>query len=333
MALKWGIAAAGKISQDFANAVNTLNADDHELVAVAARDLSRAEEFAKKFGVKKAYGSYLELAQDRDIEVVYVGTLNPQHLEVATLMLENDKHVLVEKPLCLNEKQAHKLITYAERKKLFLMEAIWSRMFPSYQYVRKQIQNGMLGDIVTVEAEFGFGGLNNIDRLAKKGLGGGTVLDLGVYVIQFCQWAFQQVPKSVTATGTLNDDGVDVEVMGEINYGDNKIGKIKTSGLQTLSNTATIVGTKGKITIPSFWCPTSIIDIDGTEKTWPLPDAEHEFIHINSCGLRYEADEVRKCIRGGEKESENVTHNESLLIARIQDEIRKQIGVKYAEDD
>ncbi|XP_031619181.1 trans-1,2-dihydrobenzene-1,2-diol dehydrogenase-like isoform X2 [Contarinia nasturtii] len=333
MALKWGIAAAGKITQDFVNAVNTLNKDDHDLVAVAARDLNRAKEFAKKFGVKKAYGSYLELAQDQDIEVVYVGTLNPQHLEVATLMLENGKHVLVEKPLCLNEKQAHKLITCAKQQNLFLMEAIWSRMFPSYQYVRKQIENGVLGDIQTVEVEFGFASLKNKDRVTKNCLGGGTVLDLGVYAIQCCQWAFKQAPKSINATGTLNDEGVDVDVLVEISYGDNKVGKIKTSALNTLSNTAKIIGTKGQITIPSFWCPTSINDIDGTEKTWPLPNAKFNFNSTNSCGLRYEADEVRKCIRANKKESENVTHNESLLIARIEDEIRKQIGVKFSEDD
>lgn len=166
MALKWGIAAAGKITHDFVNAVGTLSEDEHQVVAIAARDLSRAEEFAKHFDIPKAYGSYLELAQDRNVEAVYIGTLNPQHLEVAMLMLENGKHLLVEKPLCMNEKQAHKLITYAERKKLFLMEAIWSRLFPSYQYVRKQVQNEMLGEIVSVEAEFGFGTLADIDRLS-----------------------------------------------------------------------------------------------------------------------------------------------------------------------
>ncbi|XP_031619182.1 trans-1,2-dihydrobenzene-1,2-diol dehydrogenase-like isoform X3 [Contarinia nasturtii] len=332
MALKWGIAAAGKITQDFVNAVNTLNKDDHDLVAVAARDLNRAKEFAKKFGVKKAYGSYLELAQDQDIEVVYVGTLNPQHLEVATLMLENGKHVLVEKPLCLNEKQAQKLITCAKQQNLFLMEAIWSRMFPSYQYVRKQIQSGLLGEIVSVEAEFGLE-LHNIARHSKNDLGGGTVLNLGVYLIQCCQWAFQEAPKSITATGTLNDEGVDVEVLAELNYGGNRIGKIKTSAFNKLSNSAIIIGTKGQITIPTFWSPTSIIDTDGTEKTWPLPNTEYEFNFQNTCGLRYEADEVRKCIREGKKESEIVTHNESLLIAHIESEIRRQIGVKYAADD
>lgn len=332
MALKWGIASAGKISFDFVNAVGTLSKDDHKVAAVAARDLNRSKEFAKLFDIPKAYGSYLELARDAEIEVVYVGTLNPQHYEVALLMLEHGKNVLVEKPLCMNEKQARKLISYAQQKKLFLMEAIWSRFYPSYQYVQKQIKNGNLGEIKSVDIEFGFGGLENIDRLSKKNLGGGTVLDLGIYVIQCCQWVFQQAPKSITATGKLNKEGVDLEMSAELNYGDNKVGNVSTSSIKTLNNTAKIVGTKGEITIPNFWCPTSIVDVDGSEKTWPLPEAQYEFKHLNSCGLRYEADEVRKCIRDSKTESASVTHNESLLIAQIEDEIRKQIGVKYPED-
>ncbi|XP_055302890.1 trans-1,2-dihydrobenzene-1,2-diol dehydrogenase-like [Sitodiplosis mosellana] len=330
MALKWGIAAAGRISHDFANSLSTLNQDDHKVVAVAARDLSRAEEFAKKFNIVQAYGSYVELAQDPNVEVVYIGTLNPQHFEVATLMLEHGKNVLVEKPLCINEKQAHKLITLAKESKLFLMEAIWSRLFPSYQYIRKQIEDGVLGEVTSVEVEFGFASLKI--KIEKKDLGGGTVLDLGVYAIQLCQWVFKQVPISITATGKLNDEGVDDEVAAEINYGDNKVGKIKTSALNTLSNTAKISGTRGQITVPTFWCPTSII-VDGAEISWPLSKAKYQFNSTNSCGLRYEAEEVRKCIRDGKLESKNVTHNESLLIAHIEDEIRKQIGVKYPKDE
>lgn len=142
----------------------TLSEDEHQVVAIAARDLSRAQEFADRFGIAKAYASYQELAEDSNVEVVYIGNLNPQHMEVGLLMLEHGKHVLVEKPLTLNEKQSKKLINYAERKKLFLMEAIWSRFFPCYQYIRKQIENGMLGDIVSVDAGFGFD-LTKIDRL------------------------------------------------------------------------------------------------------------------------------------------------------------------------
>lgn len=166
MVLNWGIAAAGRISHDFVNALQTLSPDDHQVVAIGARDLSRAEEFAKHFDIPKAHGSYLELANDPNVEVVYVATLNPQHFEVAKLFLEHGKHVLVEKPLCINEKQAQKLIALADEKGLFLMEAIWSRCLPSYQYIRKQIQSGALGDILSVEIDFGFASLKNKDRVA-----------------------------------------------------------------------------------------------------------------------------------------------------------------------
>lgn len=156
MALKWGIVSAGKICHDFVNALNTLSDVEHTVTAVAARQLSSAQEFAKIHNIPMAYGSYSEMAKDTNIEVVYIGNLNTQHFEVAMEMLTEGKHVLCEKPLCLNEKQARKLITYAERKKLFLMEAIWSRFFPSYQYVKKQIDSGVLGDIKQVTVEFGF---------------------------------------------------------------------------------------------------------------------------------------------------------------------------------
>lgn len=167
----------------------------------------------------------------------------------------------------------------------------------------------------------------------KKSLGGGCLLNLGIYPIQFCQWIFHQEPQSIKATGKLNDDGVDVEFSAEINYGGNRVGKMNVSVLDNLSNTAKIVGSKGTLTIPSFWSAPSLIDIDGTEKSWPFPQAKYEFNYPNSCGLRYEADEVRKCIRSDKIESELIDHNESITIARIEDEIRQQIGVKYPEDE
>lgn len=165
MALKWGILSAGKISHDFVNALQTLNKADHQVVAVAARDLSRAEDFGKRFDIPQAYSSYLELAKDPSIEVVYVGVTNKQHYDTCILMLQHGKHVLCEKPLCMNEKQAQKLIEFAKEKKLFLMEAIWSRCFPSYQYIRAQIDSGKLGTIQSVEIDFGFANLAALDTL------------------------------------------------------------------------------------------------------------------------------------------------------------------------
>lgn len=165
MALRWGIASAGKICHDFATAVGTLSPSDHKLVAVAARDQTKADEFAKVHDIEKSYEGYERLANDANVEVVYVGCLNPQHYEVVLLMLQHGKHVLCEKPLTMNEKQSSKLIAFAKEKKLFLMEAIWSRFFPSYQYLRRQIQTGALGDIKNVSVEFGFN-IADVARLA-----------------------------------------------------------------------------------------------------------------------------------------------------------------------
>lgn len=155
MALNWGIVSVGFISHDFVNALGTLPAGEHQVVAVAARDQSRAEEFAERFDISRAYDSYLKLAEDPEVEVVYIGIINLQHFAVAKLMLEHGKHVLVEKPLCMNERQARELIEFAEQKNLFLMEGIWSRCFPSYDHIGRLIQSGTLGDIKSVDIHFG----------------------------------------------------------------------------------------------------------------------------------------------------------------------------------
>lgn len=165
MALRWGIASAGKICHDFATAVGTLPATDHRIVAVAARDHSKATAFAQLHGIERAYEGYERLAGDPDIECVYVGSLNPQHYDITVLMLQNGKHVLCEKPLCMNERQTAHCIALAKERKLFLMEAIWSRLFPAYQYVRRQIQAGALGEVREVEVEFGFP-IADVERLA-----------------------------------------------------------------------------------------------------------------------------------------------------------------------
>lgn len=162
MALRWGIISAGEITTDFVNGLHALSEIDHQLVAIADQDKERAEECAKKFSIPAVYGSYEELAKDPNVDVAYVGNYklsyvgNNEHYDASILMLENGKHVLCEKPMCLNEKQLKKLVDFAKQKKLFLMEGIWSRCFPSYQYLKKQIDNGALGEIKSVEAVFGY---------------------------------------------------------------------------------------------------------------------------------------------------------------------------------
>lgn len=330
--LRWGIASAGKISHDFTTAVGTLPTSEHQVVAVATRKRPDAEKFATLHGIATAHGGYEALAKDPHVDAVYIGAVNNAHYELGLMMLEHGKHVLCEKPLCLNEGQSKRLLQRATDRKLFLMEAIWSRFFPHYRHLRERIDRGELGEVREVDVEFGFV-LSDIDRLRLKSLGGGTVLDLGVYTIQVCLWAFGgRAPTKVLASGVTNEEGVDLEVTAELHFPGGGIGRMKTSALQQLKNTATVRGSKASMTLHDFWCPLKLTDTDGTERIDTLPAAGHPFNFQNSCGLRYEAEEVRRCIEGGRLQSESVSHADSLLIAHIQDEIRRQVGVEFPED-
>ncbi|CAG2119347.1 unnamed protein product, partial [Medioppia subpectinata] len=189
MATKWGIYSAGKICHDFVDSVMSMKTTDHQFVAVGARKLTDAQAFAKLFDIPKAYGSYEELAKDPDVQVVYIGTVNSQHLPAAKLMLENGKHILMEKPLTINTKQNEELFALAKSKKLFAMEALWSRFLPSYEFAFQELAKGTIGDVLHVTANLGFPNADVI-RVATKELGGGTVLDVGVYAINIVEQVF-----------------------------------------------------------------------------------------------------------------------------------------------
>ncbi|KAG5679470.1 hypothetical protein PVAND_009035 [Polypedilum vanderplanki] len=214
--LRWGIASAGRISFDFANALSTLPEVDHKIVAVGARNLTSARDFAKKFDIPKYYEGYDKLVKDENIDVIYIGSIVATHFEIGMLALEAGKHVLCEKPLSINEKQSRKLFETARAKGLFFAEAIWSRYFESYKYIRQRVDNGDLGEIKEIELEFGFP-LADTERLFLKN-GGGSTLDLGIYTIQLSLWVYRTEPTKVTAFGKLNDDGLDMEFTGEYKF-------------------------------------------------------------------------------------------------------------------
>lgn len=248
-------------------------------------------------------------------------------------MLNHGKHVLCEKPLTMNLKQTTELINLAKQKKLFLMEAVWSRCFPIYERLRKEIENKTIGDVHQVIVSFGFE-LIDVPRMNLKSLGAGTVLDLGVYTIQFANWVFNnEMPEKVQATGCLSQEEIDVSVSASFIYKGNRTATLVTHSLVTLPNEAYVIGTKGMIKVPNFWCPTCMILPDGNKIESPLPQTEGKFNFINSTGLNYEAKEARECILKGKLESPKISHADSLLLAKLEDEIRRQVGVSYPEDD
>ncbi|KAJ8924867.1 hypothetical protein NQ315_001022 [Exocentrus adspersus] len=329
MALRWGIAGAGRISHDFVAALTVLPTSDHQVVAVAAGSKVRASQFAWDHDIPRSYEGYEGLARDAEVDIVYVGNLNTQHFDTTKLMLENRKHVLCEKPFTLNEKQTRKLVQIARERKLFLMEAVWSRCFPAYKEMRRLVDAGV---VLFASVHFGHA-LQHVERLTALRMGGGAILDLGVYILQFQQYAFRGLkPEKIVVNGHLNDSGTDESCGAVITYPDGKLAIVSTSARVSLPNEGIVVGTKGILRLPDFWCPDKLVTPFGVVE-FPLPETEEQvFFHKNSVGLAYEGEEARQCILAGKLESPCIPHEESIELARLMDYLRKEMGVAYPED-
>lgn len=328
MALRWAVVGAGKITNDFVTACQIFP-NDHRIVAVGSGSKANAEKFAKEHNIPKAYEGYQQIAKDDEIDVVYIGNLNTQHHATAKLMLEHGKPVLCEKPLTMNEKQTKELVELARKKNVFLMEAVWSRCFPAYRKVKELIDQGTIGDVVSVNVSFGFN-LTGKERVTSKELGGGVTLDIGVYTLQFQQFIYKGLkPIKVAVNGHLNDAGTDETVGTVITYPGGKIATLLISGRVELPNEAVVNGTKGAIRVPNFWCPTKVIT---DEKTYdfPLPESvTGTFLHLNSAGMNYEAFEVKRCLKNGLIESDMITHEETIQLAKLMDDTMKEVGVVF----
>ncbi|XP_017279074.1 trans-1,2-dihydrobenzene-1,2-diol dehydrogenase [Kryptolebias marmoratus] len=332
MATRWGVCSAGKISNDFSVALKTLPAEDHQVVAVAARRLEDAQEFANKHSIHQAYGSYEELARDPNIDVVYVGNIHPYHLKTCLLFTNAKKNVLCEKPLAMNTREVTEILDSAKKNNVFFMEAVWTRFFPVSVEIRRLLAQGELGEVKMVRAEFGVP-LMHVPRAMQKELGGGAILDLGIYCLQFtCMVYNGEKPESIQATGVCRETGVDETVVVTLKFSKNRLAVLTCSSGVQLPNDALIAGTKGTIHVPSpMWCPTSLV-VNGKETQFPVPEPCLPLNFIKSTGMRYEAEEVRECLLKGLKESAVMSHADSLLLAELEDEIRRQVGVVYSQD-
>ncbi|XP_034647680.1 trans-1,2-dihydrobenzene-1,2-diol dehydrogenase [Trachemys scripta elegans] len=332
MATRWGICSAGRISHDFLVALKTLPATEHQAVAIAARDLSRAQEYAQKHGIPRAYGSYEELARDPDVDVVYVGVIHPEHLPVGRLFLGAGKPVLLEKPLGMNVAEVRELAQLARRRGVFLMEAFWTRFFPLSEQIRRLLTQGALGEVTLISVSVGHP-MENIPRLVEKKLGGGAVLDIGCYCVQFASMVFGgERPESIVASGFLHPSGVDETTSVILNYAGKRQAVLSCTMRIELPNEARICGTKGSIEVPAPWyAPTTLI-VNNQRHECPLPPPAQPLNFSNGTGMRYEAQHVRHCLLQGLKESPIMSLAESELVASIVDEVRRQLGVTFIAD-
>ncbi|KAG4072850.1 hypothetical protein HA402_002593 [Bradysia odoriphaga] len=329
---RWGIMGAGMISHDWAVAVSTLPTTEHQILAVSARSKENAENFAREHNIAKAYGSYAELCQDTNIDVIYIGTIHPEHLKLGKLALDHGKHVLCEKPLCMNVKETVELVNYARSKKLFFMEAIWSRFFPAYLKLKEEIDNGSIGEVVQVIAGMGLQFPEDNWRRTKE-LGGGTVIDMGTYCCQFASLVFSGLkPEKIIASGHLNSSGADDSSSATIIYPNGKTATLITHSQVNFPCEALAIGTKGTLKLPfPFWATDKLETPNGVIE-FALPKSDKKINYWNSTGLSYQCQEVRRCIQNGLTESPILTLDETVLLAEMRESIRKQIGVVYPTD-
>jgi predicted dehydrogenase len=310
--IRWGIAATGGIAQGFATGLAEL--DDAE---------TAAEAFGERFAIPHRHASYEALAEDPDVDVVYVASPHARHEPDTLLFLEAGKHVLCEKPFALNRAQGERMVALARRQQRFLMEAIWSRFLPAYQVLARLLADGTIGDPLVVEADFGFRvPADPAHRLFNRALGGGALLDLGIYPLQLASLVLGP-PDDVRAVGQLGETEVDEQVAAVLHHPSGALAVVKAALRTTLACTARIAGSEGSIELPAFMhCPGHVVvtTAAGTERI----DAP-----VEGQGLRYQALEVHRCVRAGLLESPTMPLAETLTLAATMDTVRAQIGVVY----
>ncbi len=320
--IKWGVIAPGKIAHAFARGVQTI--PDAEVVAVASSSQERADAFAKKFKVPKAYADYEALIADPDVDVVYISSLHHQHFAHSMLALEAGKAVLCEKPLTVNAAETRKLIETARERKLFLMEALWTRFLPIYGRIRQWLDDGRIGEIKLLTSTFGFRPERDENgRLFNLDLAGGTLLDIGIYPLAVSEWVLGEFPQSFNVHALIGETGVDELLSTTLIYQNGIVSQFTSTFLSETKNDFFIYGTKGYIRIhPDFWGSTqATLKVGKKEKTLSAP--------FRATGFEYQTKESMRCIRAGLLESPQASHDYSLSMMMLMDSIREKIGLRY----
>ncbi|MFF5256797.1 Gfo/Idh/MocA family protein [Streptomyces leeuwenhoekii] len=323
--VRWGILATGGIAAAFT--ADLVDLPDAEVVAVASRAEESARAFAERFGVPRAYGGWEGLAADEDVDVVYVATPHAAHRAAAGLCLEAGRNVLCEKPFTLNVREAAELVALARARGRFLMEAMWMYCNPLVRRLKELVDDGAIGDVRTVQADFGLAGpFPPAHRLRDPAQGGGALLDLGVYPVSFAHLLLGE-PSEVTARAVLSPEGVDLQTGALLSWESGALASVHCSIAGGTATTASVTGSLGRIDIPSgfFDPPRFVLHRDGR--------APEEFTADRTdgprAGFRHEAREVMRALRAGETESPLVPLDGTLAVMRTLDAIRDRVGVRY----
>ncbi|MDR2896175.1 MAG: Gfo/Idh/MocA family oxidoreductase [Propionibacteriaceae bacterium] len=326
-ALRWGILGPGNIAHRFAEEVQRFTRG--QIVAVGSRDGDRAQRFiaeAVNDGDARAYGSYDDLLADDTVEAVYVATPHAQHHDVAIAALNAGKPVLVEKAFCLSARQAQEVFAVADRRRLFAMEAMWSRFLPHYALAKSMLADGELGAMQAILATHAQSlDLDPAGRMMNPALGGGALLDLGIYPLSLFHWLWG-VPDEIIASGVLTESGVDLRESITCRYGD-RMALAYTDMGAAGRNGVQIIGAAGRLQVADwFYTP--------QDMTWVQSDGDHVTLATQvDGGFQYQVAEAARCIAAGRQQSEIMSWQATIEVLTMTDSVRQQLGVVYPGED
>ena len=318
MTVRWGIAGTGRIASDFVR--DLANIEDAEAVAVGSRTAAGAAGFAETRGIARAHGSMEELAADADIDIVYVAGIHPVHRDHAVMMMRAGKHVLVEKPLAMDADEVQEIIAVSAGTGRFMMEAMWMRFNPLHTELKRRLDAGEFGRVVSIESDFSFEAPRDPShRLFDPAKGGGALLDVGIYPLNLAWW-WLGAPDSWAATGEIGPTGVDESVSMELAWVDGAAAVLTCGSTRDGSRTSTIVCEKATIVIapPSHSSPVAEIRTTGSTE------------HVSAArpGLHHQVREVQRCAAEGLRESPRMPHSDSLAIARFMDDVARSLRAR-----
>jgi len=322
--IRWGILGTGRIASEFAQGLQKVS--DAELVAVGSRTHESAQTFATKLNIPNIHAAYENLARDENVDVIYIATPHNSHKDNTILCLENNKAVLCEKPFTINAKEAELVIELARSKNLFLMEAMWTRYIPAIIRLRELLDRKIIGNIQIMLAGGAF--IPDFDPdfyLFNHELGGGVLLDAGVYLVSMASMIFGP-PTKILAMGQLGKTGVDEHDAILLEHDNGALANLYVSLRGKSSPDLTLIGDKGKIYAHApIFCPGKLtISIDGNDEIIELP--------FEANGYQFEAMEVCRYLRENRTESTTMPLDETLQIMQTMDNIRAQIGLKYTNE-
>ena len=325
VSIRWGIIAPGRIAHKFASDFSLIH--NHSITSVASTNIERARAFADKYKLSSFYGDYREMLVKEKLDIVYIASPHSFHFEQAKMCLDLGISVLCEKPVTIHSGQLKQLLTLAAEKRLFFMEALWTVFLPTYTQIFEKINNGDIGSIIGVKADFGFHmPFDQDSRLFNPSLGGGSLLDIGIYPLLLATLCLGY-PDEIKALASLTELKVDDEMIAILNYNKRGLAQIQSTIRANTTTEAFIFGENGSIWVPNRW-------IDSQKFYLLKSDGQEELIHSpwDGFGYQFQISAVEKCLAQGLSECPLVPHSLSIQLMNQMDEIRKQTGIVYPED-